>query len=203
MPDVPQKHHFEAAYSSAAPWDIGRPQPVFIAASNEISGRVLDIGCGTGDLALHLARQGCEVLGIDYLEEPVRRAREKSTGEQRVRFQVADARAFDTLQETFDAIVDCGLFHVFDDSDRVRYVEQLGKVLKPGGRLYLLCFSDREPPGKGPRRVSRAELQFSFSTGWKILSIEPTRFEINPESVPMGFSEGGPHAWFARVERVP
>ena len=75
----------------------------------------------------------------------------------------------------FDNVIDSGLFHVFIDEDRRRYVEGLATVLKPGGRLFLLCFSDEEPGTQGPRRVSKKELHAAFAEGWSIESIEPSQ----------------------------
>ena len=77
----------------------------------------------------------------------------------------------------FDAVIDCGLFHVFSDADRARYVEGLAAALKPGGRLFLLCFSDDEPGTQGPRRVSRKELYDGFTDGWAVESVAPSRFD--------------------------
>jgi hypothetical protein len=56
-------------------------------------------------------------------------------------------------------VLDSGLFHVFSDEDRIRYVRGLKTVLDPGGRLFLLCFSDVTPGTEGPRRVSQPELR--------------------------------------------
>jgi cyclopropane fatty-acyl-phospholipid synthase-like methyltransferase len=113
-----------------------------------------------------------------------------------------DALALKQLPEVFDSVVDSGLFHVFRDEDRRRYVEGLASVLKPGGRLFLLCFSDEEPGEQGPRRVSRREIEDAFAQGWKIESIEPSRFEVRPDLKDISFSEGGPKAWFVVVRRT-
>jgi cyclopropane fatty-acyl-phospholipid synthase-like methyltransferase len=104
--------------------------------------------------------------------------------------------------ERFDNVIDCGLFHVFSDEDRQRYVEGLAKVIKPGGRLFLECFSDEEPGTQGPRRISRKELHDAFAQGWKIESIEPTRVDVRPDFKEFTFSEGGPKAWFVVVRRI-
>ena len=77
-----------------------------------------------------------------------------------------DALTLKDLPEVFDNVIDSGLFHVFNDEDRRRYVEGLATVLKPGGRLFLLCFSDEEPGTQGPRRVSKKELHDAFAEGW-------------------------------------
>jgi cyclopropane fatty-acyl-phospholipid synthase-like methyltransferase len=57
-------------------------------------------------------------------------------------FLVKDALTLKDWTERFDNVIDSGLFHVFSDEDRLRYVEGLATVLKPGGRLFLMCFSD-------------------------------------------------------------
>ncbi len=112
-----------------------------------------------------------------------------------------NALALKDLPEVFDNVIDCGLFHVFSDEDRKRYVEGLRSVLKPGGRLFLLCFSDEQPGTFGPRRVSKKELHNAFSSGWAIESIEPSRLEANPHLKDRDFTDGGPKAWFAVIRR--
>ena len=114
---------------------------------------------------------------------------------------VMDALALKEIPELFDVAIDSGLFHVFSDADRVKYAAGLRSVLKPGGRLFLLCFSDAEPGEQGPRRVSRAELEACFAAGWKIESLGPARFDVRSDS-PMEFSPGGPHAWFLIARRT-
>jgi hypothetical protein len=98
-------------------------------------------------------------------------------------------------------VIDCGLFHVFSDDDRRRYVEGLAQVVEPGGRLFLMCFSNEEPGTEGPRRVSRQELYDAFADGWEVEAVQPCQIEINPEFTEVKFSEGGPKAWFAVVRR--
>jgi hypothetical protein len=98
-------------------------------------------------------------------------------------------------------VIDSGLFHVFSDEDRVRYVAGLAHVTKPGGQVFLECFSDEEPGTQGPRRVSQQELRDAFVNGWTIEEIRPARFDIVPDLKDMSFSEGGPKAWFAVIRR--
>jgi hypothetical protein len=69
-------------------------------------------------------------------------------------------------------------------------------VLKPGGRLFRGCFSDKEPGEQGPRRVSRKELYDAFAEGRVIESIEPTRAEVRPDFKDLQLSEGRPKACF-------
>jgi SAM-dependent methyltransferase len=199
---LPDRATFANLYAGKAPWDIGRPQQPFVAAADRVVSPVLDAGCGTGEAALFFAARGHRVTGIDFLEEPIRRARHKAAERGvSVDFQVRDALSLGDMGRRFVSIVDSGLFHVFADGDRVRYVAGLAQVVEPGGRLFLMCFSDAEPGTEGPRRVSRQELAEAFADGWVVESIEPVRFEVNPEFTGITFSEGGPQAWFAVIRR--
>jgi SAM-dependent methyltransferase len=193
---------FQELYSGKAPWDIGKPQGAFGAIAQLVTGAVLDAGCGTGEHALFFAGEGHRVAGIDFLEEPIRRARAKAAERGLpVEFLVKDALALGDWAERFSSVIDCGLFHVFSDQDRRRYVQGLAHVVEPGGRLFLLCFSDEEPGTDGPRRVSRQELYDAFADGWDVESVTPTRIEVNPDFTEFKFSEGGPKAWFAVIRR--
>ncbi len=69
---------FESAYAGQAPWDIGMPQKPFMAVADRITGSVLDAGCGTGDAAMFFAGRGCQVTGIDFIEEAISRAKRKT-----------------------------------------------------------------------------------------------------------------------------
>ena len=104
--------------------------------------------------------------------------------------------------EAFDNVIDSGLFHVFSDDDRRRYVEGLASVLKPDCRLFLLCFSDDEPGDQGPRRVKRKEIEDAFAKGWVVESVEPSRYEVRPDPDDASFADGGPRAWFVVARKV-
>jgi cyclopropane fatty-acyl-phospholipid synthase-like methyltransferase len=202
MSIVPDRTTFEQAYAGKVPWDIGRPQAPFVAVADRVTSPVLDAGCGTGDAALFFAARGHQVTGIDFVEEPLRRARVKAAERSlAVQFLVKDALTLGNWDERFASVIDSGLFHVFADDQRRRYVEGLAAVLDPGGRLFLMCFSDEEPGTEGPRRVSRQELYDAFADGWEVESVQPARVEVNPEFTDVTFSEGGPKAWFAIVQR--
>ena len=171
--------------------------------ADRITGSVLDAGCGTGESALFFASRGQKVTGIDFLAEPINRAKQKAVERGlTATFLVIDALALKELPEVFDSAIDSGLFHVYGDEDRRRYIEGLASVLQPGGRLFLLCFSDAEPGEQGPRRVSRIEIEDAFAEGWAVESIEPSRYEVRPDPNDILFSGGGPKAWFVVVRRT-
>lgn len=185
-------------YLSTPPWDIGRPQPVFVRLADEgdISGSVLDAGCGTGEHALMLAARGLEVTGVDAAPRAIDAATAKATERGlSPRFLLWDALKLSDLGEQFDTVIDSGLFHVFDDERRAQYVDQLRAVVYPGGRYLMCCFSDRQPGDWGPRRVTQAEIRNSFAQGWSISSITAETFDINLDP-PTAL------AWLTKMTRV-
>lgn len=195
-------HDWDDAYAAGGkpPWDIDRPQPAFVrlAEAGALAGALLDAGCGTGEHTILAAGHGARAVGVDVSGHAVELARRKAS-ERGVdaRFQVLDARELATLGEAFDAVVDSGLFHVFDDVDRVRYVTALHGALRPGGHVHLMCFSDRQGGDWGPRRVTEAELRAAFGSGWVIEALSPDRFDINP-----GLGTPAAEAWLADVVRL-
>ena len=182
------------------PWDIGRPQPAFarLAGSGLLRGHLLDAGCGRGEQALLAAEHGADAVGVDISPSAIGQARRKADDRGlAVRFEVADALDLGQLGLTFDTVIDCGLFHTFDDDGRARYVTSLASVLRPGGRCYLMCFSDRQPGEFGPRRVRQDELRAAFSDGWTVESIVADTFEVN-----LGLPTRTAQAWLAAIQRL-
>jgi SAM-dependent methyltransferase len=165
---------------------------------------LMPAGCGTGEHALFFAARGHAVTGFDFLEEPIAAARSKAVERSLiVKFMVRDALKLHEWTERFDNVIDSGLFHVFSDTDRIRYVRGLENVLNPGARLFLLCFSDATPGMEGPRRVSQSELRHAFADGWEIESLEPVRLEIRPEYRQQGaFFGEDPRCWFLVARRL-
>jgi SAM-dependent methyltransferase len=229
---------FDSAYRGGPPpWDIGRPQKEFVelVKRGEITGSVLDIGCGTGEHALFFASEGYSVWGIDSTPLAIDKAREKAARRGlQVHFLVLDAlhmseliRKSDTGRETakqfadqertankfatgrelrsgsrpgeklpgsFSTVTDSGLFHTLSDEDRPVFVENLAAVLSPAGKYFMLCFSDQEPGGYGPRRITQAEIRSTFRDGWTINYIRPATFESRTRAE-------GSRAWLAGITR--
>ena len=189
---------FDASYAGTPPWDIGRPQPAFaaLAASGNLRGRVLDVGCGTGEHVLMAAELGLDATGIDIAPSAIRlaeaKARERGVG---ARFLVGDACALDTLGERFDTVLDCGLFHVFEPEDRPRFVASLAAAVAQGGRYSMLCFSEHEPDGWGPHRVTQDEIREAFSDGWTVESVDASELFITLRPNPVA-------AWSSSIVRL-
>lgn len=198
---IADTHRFELAYQeNATPWDIHLPQPaiVHLAENEKIIGDVLDLGCGTGENALMVAARGHVVWGIDSSHTAIQRARKKS--QQRnlnTTFVIGSALELDVLGEGFHTVIDCGLFHIFDNQQREQYIKGLQHVMLPNACLYLLCFSDREPGNWGPRRIKRSDLRqlFTPENGFRVRAIVETRFYLQE------YPEGA-RAWLASIERL-
>lgn len=189
---------FEEAYHGSPPWDIGRPQPAFVALeeAGAIAGDVLDVGCGTGENALFLAGRGHDVWGVDAAPSAIELARRKA--EERglaVTFRVQDALRLQELGRTFDTVIDSGLFHALSDSERPLYARSLAAVLRPGGTYFMLAFSELEPGGFGPRRVTQQEIRAAFSDGWRVNEIRAAAFAGRR-------SPDGSRAWLSSITRV-
>ena len=182
-PDTQSLRGWDGAYAGRPPWDIGRPQSAFsqLAASGGLQGRVLDVGCGTGEHTLMAPALGIDATGVDVAAPALAIARRKAAERGiSARFVEWDATRLPVLGERWRTVLDCGVFHTFDDHARARYVASLTGVVEPGGRYHMLVFSDRQGGDLGPRRIHQEEIRAAFAEGWSILSIEPAILETNP-----------------------
>ncbi|HEY5986883.1 MAG TPA: class I SAM-dependent methyltransferase [Streptosporangiaceae bacterium] len=199
----PLSKDWEAAYAANSPamWDIGRPQPAFVrlAESGLLRGRVLDVGCGTGEHALLAAAHGAEAVGVDISARAIEQARSKAAKRGiTASFQVADALSLSQLGMVFDTVIDSATFHVFDNERRARYVTSLASVLRSGGTCYLMCFSVRQCGDFDfPRRLRKDELLSAFRDGWAVTEIVADTFDLILNRV---MSTG--QAWRATIRRL-
>ncbi len=191
---------FDNAYEGTPTWDIGRPQGVIVrlAAAGAIAGPVLDVGCGTGENSLHLASLGLDVTGIDLAHAAVDKARTKVATRPtpgRLEFLLWDALRAGDMGREFRTAIDVGLFHSLQPDQRTAYATSLRRALVPGGVVFIVCWSTRNPLGYGPERIARADIRASFRSGWSIEAIEDEFLETR-------LRVGRVHAWLARLRRT-
>jgi SAM-dependent methyltransferase len=184
---------------TSPPWDTKAPKETVVGwqEAGLVRGDVLDIGCGLGDNAIYLAKQGHTVTGLDISPTAL------TTAERRawragvdVTFAVADATKLEGYTDAFDTVIDSGMFHCLDDDGKRDYLTALHRATRPRARLLLSCFSDAQPQDlEWPRPVvSEQTLRDSTgSTGWEITSLEPAT--VQRDDLPeMAF-------WLVQAER--
>ena len=133
--------------------------------------------------------------GIDSAPLPIQKAKEKAAGRGlQVHFLVLNALDLSILNRKFDTATDSGLFHTLSDEDRPVFVDNLAAILSPAGKYFMLCFSELEPGGYGPRRITKREIQDNFRDGWSINYIRPAIFESRTRAE-------GPRAWLSSISK--
>jgi len=170
-------------YKTSPPWDTGAAQPeiVKLVENGEIpKGKVLDIGCGLGYNSIFLAKKGFCPTCFDLVSLAIKKGKLKAKEENvEVDFLVGNALKLDEYfkEESFDVVIDSGLYHSLDEDDeRSLYAKQIKRVLAVGGSYFMLCFSDKEPGDEGPRRISRKEMEETFAELFRINYIKEAAF---------------------------
>ncbi|MFG2053128.1 class I SAM-dependent methyltransferase [Micromonospora sp. NPDC048930] len=154
----------DTADSGGPPWDIGGPQPALAEVLDGVKGpKVLDVGCGTGDLALALARRGYDVTAIDISRVAIDMARAKAADEGlTVHFEVQDATDLSVPSAPFDSVFDSGLLHSLcrrGAGEEADYLALLPGLAAPGATVFVLAVSLRAGQSWG---VTEEFLRASF-----------------------------------------
>ena len=181
----PDESFFDAVYHGSAPWDIGAGQPDLLDLIEKFppSGRVLDLGCGTGDLAIELARRGIAVLGIDFVPAAIEVARARAAAlppqsSRLLELAVGDGLRPSAYAGTIGAVVDSGFYHLFEAEPRRALVDELSRALPAGGRYYMLGFAIEIPAPDVPLQVTAQEIErlFAPEAGWVTRELRAARF---------------------------
>ncbi|HEC23112.1 MAG TPA: class I SAM-dependent methyltransferase [Chloroflexi bacterium] len=179
-----------------APWDTGITPPEIVALIEDEKlppGRAIDLGCGTGTTSIYLAQHGWQVVGIDFIPKPIRRARQKAQRAgvaDRTRFIVGDVTKLQHLDlgEPFDLAIDIGCSHGLSPEARTAYARALGQIVRPGGLFMLYTF---RPTPERPRGLEPEEVEALFAPEFRL-----TWSDLGEDSAAHAAS-----AWY-RFERV-
>ena len=163
------------------PWDTKAPKENVITwrEGGWVHGDVLDIGCGLGDNAIYLAKNGYSVTGLDIsptaLITAERRAKDAGVD---VKFAAADSTKLEGYADAFDTVIDSGMFHCLDDDGKRSYAAAAHRATRPGATLLLSCFSDAdraEDAAATPRRIraDAARRPWRRGLGYRIAGARP------------------------------
>ena len=165
-----------------------------IKTRNLKKGRFLDLGTGDGTQARALTKYGFDVTGSDISGITIENVKKLS---KEINFLTDDILNSKLPANAFDFVFDRGIFHLFDDFQRPRFVEQIKRILDNDGIYFLKCMSIEQeefPDGKGPNRLSKQEIIDTFRNDFDIEKIKTTVFEaINFDS--------NPKAWFVVLKK--
>ncbi|MFB5631608.1 MAG: class I SAM-dependent methyltransferase [Nitrosopumilaceae archaeon] len=157
-------------------------------------GRFLDLGTGDGTQAREIAKYGFDVTGSDISEIAIENAKKLS---KEINFLTDDILNSKLPANAFDYVFDRGIFHLFNNFQRPKFVKQIKRILDKDGIYFLKCMSIEQeefPDGNGPNRLSKQEIIDIFRNEFEIEKIKPTVFEaINFDS--------NPKAWFVVLKK--
>ena len=188
------ENSFKERYkSNDTPWDIGRPDSnlIQVVTKTPIAPcKALELGCGTGDNAIWLSRQGFDVTAVDSSEIAIERARRKALGAGiRCTFTVASILADKIQGPPFGFAFDRGFFHTLaSGGERGRFAEILHRQLQDGGLwLSLIGNCDEKREGHGPPQRSAAEIVIAVEPCFEILSLAAGHFDSNAPVPPLAW----------------
>ena len=145
-----------------------------INSMNLTKGKFLDLGTGPGTQAIQLDKLGFDATGSDISKSAIEKAQQLSSN---VSFVVDDILNSSFLDNTFDYILDRGCFHVFEPALREKYLNQIKRILKDNGILFLKVMSTEEkdlPEDEGPHKFSQQEVLDTFEKDFEVIEIKPT-----------------------------
>ena len=200
-PRPPTPDWFARYAQGETPWDrhsSGHELDRVLREWNIEPCRVLDMGCGTGDNAIRLARQGFEVTAFDLVPRAIDLALEKSRPlALNLQFRVADFRRLN-LVEPFPFVFDSGLYHCVRRELLGDWLAFLEKVTLPGSLWLTLTGNANEPQAvdHGPPRVKASELCAELEPLFELIELRETHFEAAEDR-----DGWHPLAWSALLRR--
>ncbi len=173
-----EKHDWDQRYAqNELPWDTGRPTCCLMqlfATWPAFTGKILEVGCGTGANSVWMAKQGHQVTGMDISSGAVAAARQRAEEQGAAcTFVEADFLTCELKPEQFALLFDRGCFHVMNEEQCGQFARQAASCLAHGGLWFsLIGNSDQPSEGQGPPRLTAAQICASVEPYFEILSLE-------------------------------
>jgi SAM-dependent methyltransferase len=155
---------FNLWYLRKPPWDSGISPPELLEFIQTHSpGKAIDLGCGTGTNVITLARAGWQVTGVDFVPRAIRTAKQKIKREKiKADLHVGDVTKLDGITGPFGFALDIGCFHSLPQKGKLDYLDQLDRILAPGGFWLMYGFFNPDPLQPGPG-LAEAEIDLIAS----------------------------------------
>jgi SAM-dependent methyltransferase len=145
------------------PWNLEAPPDILrsLVEQNVVQPcKALELGCGTGNYVIYLAKMAFDATGLDISDAAIEiaQASARNAGAE-CNFLVADALSdLSRVGNDFDFVYDWELLHHIFPEDRDRYLQNVRKLLKPGGRHLSVCFSEESGQFGGGGKYRRTPL---------------------------------------------
>lgn len=157
------------------PWEEGKPSSelVRLIESGVVEkGSALDICCGSANNAIYLAKHGFDCYGTDISPTAIGYAHDKaSLAGVSCELHAGDAVHLTYPDNRFTLIFDRGCFHSIPLADREEFIKGLYRVMKPGGKYLMICFSASDPKAHS-HAFSEKEIRGYFTPLFKVLSLK-------------------------------
>lgn len=179
--------YYQTRELNTVPWyteQMDQDFAALLAKYGKSAKTILDLGTGPGTTAIALARLGYQVTACDISPFIIEVAKQRAGDFAEAIDWRVDNIIHTSLSGPFELIHDRGLFHVLKEKLRPVYVEQVRRLLKPNGILFLKTFSKQEPGDWGPYRFDIDELKDYFSKYFGLLEWQDTEIPSTKEKDP-------------------
>ncbi|HUT52778.1 MAG TPA: class I SAM-dependent methyltransferase [bacterium] len=185
------KEGYQERYKSGnTPWDVGQADfnLVEVVTQRPVLGcKVLDVGCGTGDNSIWLARNGFQVIGTDTSDIALAKAKEKAASAKvSCEFVLVDFIENKVAGAPFGFVFDRGCFHSFSsENERSKFAQNVGAHLEEAGLwLTIVGNADEHRQGPGPPQRTAGDIVSAVEPYFEVLSLTTTHFGSNRQNPP-------------------
>ena len=193
------KKSFQERYQeNDTPWELNRADRHLVSVIENVPikpGKALDIGCGTGDNVIWLAKHNFDASGCDISPHALATARTKATtAAAECQFSEKDFLEHDIINAPFNFIFDRGCFHSVPEEMRPHFASRVASLLEDDGTwLSLIGNADEVREEEGPPQLTAQQITTLVEPFFELLSLESCVFDLN-----MGTSARG---WICRMKK--
>lgn len=178
-------HIYQTLPPEEIPWNVEEPPQIIkqLVSTGKVKPcKAIELGCGIGHYVIYLGSKGFEATGVDISSRAIEMAKTNASQKNAAcNFLVADVIGdMTSLEETFDFAYDWQLLHHIFPEDRNKYLNNVCRLLNPGGHYLSVCFSETSPQfgGTGKYRKTPLGTVLYFSSKEEMVSLFSPQFDI-------------------------